>query len=192
MLDGLYAWARQIIVFLLVTELLFKLANEKYRKYLKLAVGLCLVFLVAAPVLRRLSGMDFAGLFKGMDLATEFTVSGEDGEEAWQDGVLKEYEALVKRQLSEVLYGLGLTVERVQLWRTDGIIDGITVWVKEEEGQQQKGQGRISITEIVVALEKEEGGEASGEDAVLEFVAQIRIADFYDMDVSHINVIKEE
>ena len=191
MLGGLYIWARQIIVFLLVTELFSKLAGEKYRKYLKLAVGLCLVFLVAAPVLRRLSGTDFAGLFKGAGLSVEFPAGGLDGDDAFRDGVLKEYEELVKRQLSEVLYGMELSVQKVQLWRTDGIIDGMTVWVKqnEKEGETKKA-GRISITEIVIALDREE--ENSREGAVLEFVAQMRIADFYDMDVSHINVIKEE
>ncbi len=192
MLDSLYDWARQIIVFLLVKELLFKLAGEKYRKYLKLAAGLCLVFLVAAPLLHRLSGTDFAGLLKRADLTMDFAFGETKGDEAWQDGVLKEYEELVKRQLSEVLYGLELTVEKVQLWRENGMIEGMTVWVRENgKEMEEAGQKRISITEIIISLEEETKG-GSGEDAVLEFVAQMRIADFYDMDVSHINVIKEE
>lgn len=190
MLGGLYTWARQIIVFLLVTELLFKLAGEKYRKYLKLAAGLCLVFLVAAPVLRRLSGTDLAGLLNGVGFTVDFVPGETKGEVAWQDGVRKEYEALVKGQLMELLCGMGLTVQKVQLWCEDGVIDGMSVWVSGD-GKERKGQERISITEIVIALDGG-GEEASGEDAVLEFVARMRIADFYDMDVSHINVIKEE
>ena len=190
MLNGLYDWARQIIVFLLVKELLFKLAGEKYRKYLKLAAGLCLVFLVASPLLTRLAGMDFGGFLKRADLSMDFALVETKGEEAWQDGVLKEYETLIARQLSEVLYGLELTVKKVELWRENGMIDGMTVWV-EKNGQKEEKQERISITEIIISLE-EEPKNSSGEDAVLEFVAQMRIADFYDMDVSHINVIKEE
>lgn len=193
MFHGLYDWARQIIVFLLVTELLAKLAGEKYRKHLKLAISLCLVFLVAAPVLRYITKTDFSGLLKGAVPPAELSLGEMDGNGKWEDGVLKEYENLVERQLSEVLYGLGLTVKKVELWRTDGIIDGMTVWVLAD-GKKDGGkkEGRISITEIVVSLEREEGEKSTGEGAVLEFVAQMRIADFYDMDVSHINVIKEE
>lgn len=193
MLDGIYDWARQIIVFLLVTELLFQLTGEKYRKYVKLTAGLCLVFLIASPILKRLSASELAGLLGWTDLKAQFAYEEASGDASWRDGVLTEYEALAKKQLSEVLHGLALTVTRVQFWITDDVIDGMTVWVAEEkaEGGETAAGGTVSITEIVVALEREET-EGSGEDGVAEFVAQMRIADFYDMEVSHINVIKED
>lgn len=193
MLSGIYDWARQIIVFLLVTELLFKLAGEKYRKYLKLTAGLCLVFLIASPILKRLSVADLAGIFRGADLKTGLAFEEASGDVSWRDGVLKEYETLVKKQLSEVLSGLELSVTRVQLQIKEDVIDGMTVWVEEakEEGESAAGKKPVSITQIVVALEREET-EISGEDTVVIFAAQMRIADFYDMDISHINVIKEE
>ncbi len=58
MIAGIYDWMRQIIVFLLVTELLMRLTAEKYHKYLKLCVGLCLMFLVASPLFKKLSGLN--------------------------------------------------------------------------------------------------------------------------------------
>ncbi len=182
MLSGLYGWMRQIIVFLLVTELLTRLANEKYRKYLKLAVGLCLMFLVASPLLKKFSGLDFAKMFREAQLRIEFMPEKIEGEGAWRDGVLAEYETTVKKQLDELLQGLSLTVKKVQFWLSDGVIEGMSVWVEEE---------KISITEIIINLDGEDGGEPDG-DSVVEFVARKRIADFYDMDITHINVIKEE
>lgn len=193
MLDGLYDWARQIIVFLLVTELLFRLTGEKYRKYLRLTVGLCLVFLIASPILTRLAKTDLAGLFRGADLKAGLAFEEASGDVSWRDGVLAEYETLAKKQISEVLSGLELSVTRVQFWITEDVIDGMTVWVEEERKKEESDAGKapVSITEIVIALERRET-EISGEEAAAVFVAQMRIADFYDMDISHINVIKEE
>ena len=193
MLSGLYGWMRQIIVFLLVTELLTLLANEKYRKYLKLAVGLCLMFLVASPLLKKFSGLDFAKMFREAQLRIEFMPEKIEGEGAWRDGVLAEYETTVKKQLDELLQGLSLTVKKVQFWLSDGVIEGMSVWVEEEkeEGGAEKDMEKISITEIIINLDGEDGGEPDG-DSVVEFVARKRIADFYDMDITHINVIKEE
>lgn len=61
----------------------------------------------------------------------------------------------------------------------------------KRRGRDRKGYGKISITEIIINLDGEDGGEPDG-DSVVEFVARKRIADFYDMDITHINVIKEE
>lgn len=192
MLAGIYDWMRQIIVFLLVTELLMRLTAEKYRKYLKLCVGLCLMFLVASPLLKKLSGLDFAELFSRAQIRAEFSPGKIAGDEAFLDGVLSEYQAAAKKQLTKLLSGLSLSVEKVEFWIQDNVIEGMNVWVKEIPAtDEEKKKEKISITEIVIALdsEKEEVSDASG---VAEFVARMQIADFYDMDISHINVIKEE
>ncbi|MDE7327361.1 MAG: stage III sporulation protein AF [Lachnospiraceae bacterium] len=195
MLSGLYSWMRQIIVFLLVTELLTRLTSEKYRKYLKLAVGLCLMFLVASPLLKKLSGLDFAQMFREAQLRTDFMPGKIEGEGAWRDGVLTEYETVVKKQLDEILAGLSLTVKKVQFWIEDSVIEGMSVWVEGTgegmDGEEKTEMEKISITEIVIDLDREEGGKTDT-DSVTEFVARMRIADFYDMDITHINVIKEE
>ncbi len=192
MLAGIYDWMRQIIVFLLVTELLMRLTAEKYRKYLKLCVGLCLMFLVASPLFKKLSGLDFAELFSKAQIRAEFTPGKIAGEDAFRDGVLKEYEAAAKKQLTKLLLGLSLSVERVEFWIQNNVIDGISVWVKEiPPKEEEKKEEKISITEIVIALDSEEK-EVSDASSVAEFVARMQIADFYDMDISHINVIKEE
>jgi|GEM_PF-4115196 len=191
MLAGIYDWMRQIIVFLLVTEMLMRLTAEKYRKYLKLCVGLCLMFLVASPLLKKFSGLDFAELFLKAQIKAEFTPGKITGEEAFLDGLLTEYETAAKKQLTQLLQELSLSVERVEFWIQDNVIEGMSVWVKENGKGEKDKEEKISITEIVIALDSEEE-EVTDSPDVVEFVARMRIADFYDMDISHINVIKEE
>ena len=188
MIAGIYDWMRQIIVFLLVTELLMRLTAEKYRKYLKLCVGLCLMFLVASPLFKKLSGLDFADLFSKAQIRAEFNPGKILGEEAFRDGVLTEYETAAKKQLTRLLSGLSLSVERVEFWIQDNVIDGMSVWVKEISSKEEKKEGKISITEIVIALDSEKK-EVSDASNVAEFVARMQISDFYYLYISHINVI---
>ena len=135
---------------------------------------------------------------------------------AWTDGVVREYEELILRQSQELLAELGVAVASVELWlekaeaadkQNDSmVIGGFTIYVKLQEGAWQseqnnsdqtesgtekiKGIGEVSITDIIVRLEKEKEEDLDQNGgSVYEMAIKKRLADFYNMDGAHINVI---
>ncbi|MDE7299170.1 MAG: stage III sporulation protein AF, partial [Lachnospiraceae bacterium] len=119
--------------------------------------------------------------------------AGQDSK--WEDGVIAEYQELIRRQSDELLDGLGMRAEAVELEREGSVVVGFTLRVTpERETEGTGGAGgpirAISITDIVVQIGDTEGESGkNGGKTVYELAIKKRLADFYNMDESHIHVI---
>lgn len=224
-MDKIYEWIKQIVYFLLFVGMIRNLTGKDYEKYARFAVGLCLVLMLASPLMEILTDGNFESIWKKNEMEQELLgvlriLDNEDipasSKSAWTDGVVREYEELILRQSQELLAELGVAVASVELWlekaeaadkQNDSmVIGGFTIYVKLQEGAWQseqnnsdqtesgtekiKGIGEVSITDIIVRLEKEkeEDPDQNG-GSVYEMAIKKRLADFYNMDGAHINVI---
>ena len=224
-MDKIYEWIKQIVYFLLFVGMLRNLTGKDYEKYARFAVGLCLVLMLASPLMEILTDGNFESIWKKNEMEQELLgvlriLDNEDipasSKSAWTDGVVREYEELILRQSQELLAELGVAVASVELWlekaeaadkQNDSmVIGGFTIYVKLQEGAWQseqnnsdqtesgtekiKGIGEVSITDIIVRLEKEKEEDLDQNGgSVYEMAIKKRLADFYNMDGAHINVI---
>ncbi len=224
-MDKIYEWIKQIVYFLLFVGMIRNLTGKDYEKYARFAVGLCLVLMLASPLMEILTDGNFESIWKKNEMEQELLgvlriLDNEDipasSKSAWTDGVVREYEELILRQSQELLAELGVAVASVELWlekaeaadkQNDSmVIGGFTIYVKLQEGAWQseqnnsdqtesgtekiKGIGEVSITDIIVRLEKEKEEDLDQNGgSVYEMAIKKRLADFYNMDGAHINVI---
>lgn len=235
-MDKIYEWIKQIVYFLLFVGMIRNLTGKDYEKYARFAVGLCLVLMLASPLMEILTNGNFESIWKKNEMEQELLgvlriLDNEDipasSKSAWTDGVVREYEELILRQSQELLAELGVAVASVELWlekaeaadkKNDSmVIGGFTIYVKLQEGAWQikqpwqteqpwqfeqnsdqtesetekiKGIGEVSITDIIVSLEKEKEEDLDQNGgSVYEMAIKKRLADFYNMDGAHINVI---
>ena len=224
-MDKIYEWIKQIVYFLLFVGIIRNLTGKDYEKYARFAVGLCLVLMLASPLMEILTDGNFESIWKKNEMEQELLgvlriLDNEDipasSKSAWTDGVVREYEELILRQSQELLAELGVAVASVELWlekaeaadkKNDSmVIGGFTIYVKLQEGAWQseqnnsdqtesetekiKGIGEVSITDIIVSLEKEKEEDLDQNGgSVYEMAIKKRLADFYNMDGAHINVI---
>lgn len=224
-MDKIYEWIKQIVYFLLFVGMIRNLTGKDYEKYARFAVGLCLVLMLASPLMEILTDGNFESIWKKNEMEQELLgvlriLDNEDipasSKSAWTDGVVREYEELILRQSQELLAELGVAVASVELWlekaeaadkKNDSmVVGGFTIYVKLQEGAWQseqnnsdqtesetekiKGIGEVSITDIIVSLEKEKEEDLDQNGgSVYEMAIKKRLADFYNMDGAHINVI---
>lgn len=212
-MEAIYQWMKNIVYFLLFVGVMRNLTGKEYQKYASLSVGICLVLLVASPLMNYIAGDElqdnFLHYFQGSEWEGNLAWEGISGdEEAWKEEVLSQYCRRIQEQTGELLKKRGLIVTRVELqMEEDRVVTGMMVWVAGgTSGKEISGQGAgqgiqpISITDIVIRLDSEEGGQEGGSKAetkrsdpmetqLLKLDIKTELADFYDMDASHINII---
>lgn len=196
-MEAVYQWMKNIVYFLLLVGVIRNLTSKEYQKYTGLTVGLCLVLLVASPLMKYVSEDNFLFFLRMNELDDELAwkeISADETE--WKESVLAEYGILVREQAGALLKDMGLIVTRVEFQlEEDRVITGLTVWVSRKAAEQSNGYKAvetISITDIVVSLDSEEEEELqqdSLELQILKLAIKTELADFYDMDASHIYVI---
>lgn len=232
-MDKIYEWIKQIVYFLLFVGMIRNLTGKDYEKYARLVVGLCLVLMLASPLMEFLTDGNFESIWKKNEMEQELfsvlsildkaDIPASSGS-AWTDGVVREYEELILRQSKELLAELGVAVVSVELWletadsietiaaekeKNSMVIAGFTIYVRLQEQAWQvkqpwqidqnnkdtsetnkKGIGEVSITDVIVSLDKEEEKDRAPDGgSVYEMAIKKRLADFYNMDGAHINVI---
>lgn len=193
-MEAAFQWMKNIVYFLLLVGVIRNLISREYQKYAGLAVGLCLVLLVAAPAMEYISEDNFFYHLEwnelGENLAWEEISSGE---EEWKENMLTQYCRVIKEQAGEMLKSRGVAVERVELQMEKGtVITGLSIWVSLKSPKEKQGAVEtISITDIVIRINENEETKAGDlpELALLKMDIKTELADFYDMDASHINVI---
>lgn len=218
-MEGIYDWIKNIVYFLLFTTLLRNLLGKEYQKYASLLFGLCLVLQIAEPLawLKEETSFDFLvdlGELSEYEKENAWLSDAGNGERL-EAMVYEEAFALLKQQTAQLVAAEGYTLERLELHvesedKTGSIagdsgemITGFTVWLsaaaseKTGEKASEKAVETVSITDIVIQLE--DSAEADNgrkkqtaeqpDDSFDELAMKKKLADFYDMEESHINVI---
>ena len=214
-MDEIYGWAEGIIVFVIISTVLLNLiVSGKYRKYLKLFIGMMLVLLVINPILSLFQMKDdyeiqfevwdnFANSEESEDMVAAFA----NAEQARDEQILSSYKSSLTQQAEEVIESYGYSVVSMQVEIGEDEEMGDYYQVKSIEGViTKKGIEKavnslkevedVRVNEIPkVNLEekKEEDTEKAWKEDETTKMLKSKIADFYNIKSENINIgIQEE
>ena len=163
-MTGLLEWVKKLAAYLIVSQLLFQLLpHPRYRKYLRFFSGLVLVLLVASPLLG--AGGLKQRLMESLDSLGAFPASGEaaglldQAEEARQEGLEAEYQALLRSQVESAAAAYGYQVVSLSAqveWEETAEAFGEVQWLSVELSREPPAE--IWIEPVQVG--KESGGQA--------------------------------
>lgn len=181
-LEFIYTWVRNIILFSLLASIALELIpSDNYKNYTQLFVGFLIIFLVIEPITTVLGSKDNISLEAMQQFISIDTRQIEDDCEQLRLRETKRkkelYEAQIEQQIKEILeaenYKLYSQNVDISLGEENiGKIDKIEIVVQKQQQSLKEGE----------SLEKEREGEK---------VKKI-IKDFYQLDDSHIDVKMQE
>lgn len=112
-------WARQIAAYLILESVLSNLIRKKsYQKYVRLVMGLILIFLLIAPMLKVLKQSENYQFHLSRYLLTEEAADGaflEEINEKKDALVLLEVEKAVKKRITEIAEWYSLELRNIEL-----------------------------------------------------------------------------
>lgn len=212
MIDALYSWIRNIIVFMIIsTVILNLLGKSNYKKYVGLVTGLILVLLVIEPILA-LTGKhqyfdfsmeSFESLVDAQDLSGEMFAM----EEHSSNDILAQYKKVIMNQTNNLISEKGLTVVSMEIAVIEdkasydfGKILSMDLVAKYKTSNEMPGKTgeilpieKIEIGQIV--FDKPDKEQKKSQQKVLsamEIHIKNQLADFYNMDSNNINISIQE
>ncbi len=194
-MEAVVSYAKTVLFFLLFVNLLMQLLKgSSYERFVQPVCGMILVIMMIRPLLGLFGGEEkvlYAAEQKiSLLLTKEETRFSYEEEQGYEFAVLEAYEKELTAQLAEILAGEGLMVTFADFSisaeeKEFGTIRGITV---RAEKQAEGAAGSVKIAPIVLGSEKREDTVSAEEIRIKD-----KLADFYQVDVSNINVtIKED
>ena len=217
-MEALYDWIKGIVYFLIFVTLLKNLIGKGYQKYASVLFGLCLVLQIAEPLswFGEESRLDLQAGLRTLAVYEEevgwFVENTEQGVLA--EKITEEAKQLLWQQVEQLVTADGYELLELKLhWETaeaaeadfgtelsGQVITGFTIWLNDttcvEQERRYASQAvveTVSITDIVIELEREHGQKENipeqANDSPAELAVKKKLADFYDMEESHINVI---
>ncbi len=178
-MDGIYGWMRGLaFFFLFMTAVLNCLPEEKYRRYVRLFLGLLLLILMIRPLLElfRLDEILSRGVSRGMLEAEAAGLEQEIRVEGVQEGLLLEgYQAEIREQIRTFLEERKLVPLRI-------------------EAELDPEELLVTDMEITVGFQPEtflyQSEAEERESALREELEEIRteLSEVYGTDPSHIDV----
>lgn len=213
MIEALYEWMKNIIVFMIIsTVILNLLGKSNYKKYVGLITGLILVLLVIGPILSltgKISYFDFsldsyASLVDAQDLSKEMFSM----EEQSTLDIFEQYKQVIINQTDSLLAQKGLTVVTMEIdvvtdktSKDFGEILQMNIVAAYKTNLEMPGKTgeilsieKIEIGQISFDSEYEKGQESEQNSlSAMENSIKIMLADFYNVDSNNINInIQEE
>jgi stage III sporulation protein AF len=211
-IEALYDWMKNIIVFMIIsTVILNLLGKSNYKKYVGLITGLILVLLVIGPVLSltgKISYFDFSmdsygSLVEAQDLSKEMF----EMEKQSTIDIFEEYKQVIVNQTENLIAEKGLTVVSMEIdvitdkSSTDfGKILQINLVAAYKTNQEMPGKTgdilsieKIEIGQISFDSDTEKNQESQQNSlSAMENSIKILLADFYNMDSNNININIQE
>lgn len=213
MIEALYGWMKNIIVFMIIsTVILNLLGKSNYKKYVGLVTGLILVLLVIGPVLSltgKTSYFDFSmdsygSLVDAQDLSKEMFRM----EEQSNIDIFEQYKQVIINQTDSLIAPKGLTVVSMEIEvitdktsKDFGDLLHIDLLAAYKTNQEMPGKTgsilaieKIEIGQISFDLNSNEEQESQQNSlSAMENSIKILLADFYNMDGNNINInIRED
>ena len=208
MIEALYEWMKNIIVFMIIsTVILNLLGKSNYKKYVGLITGLILVLLVIGPILSltgKISYFDFsldsyASLVDAQDLSKEMFSM----EEQSTLDIFEQYKQVIINQTDSLLAQKGLTVVTMEIdvvtdktSKDFGEILQMNIVAAYKTNLEMPGKTgeilsieKIEIGQISFDSEYEKGQEIEQNSlSAMENSIKIMLADFYNVDSNNINI----
>ena len=212
MIEALYDWMKNIIVFMIIsTVILNLLGKSNYKKYLGLVTGLILVLLVIGPILSltgKINYFDFSmdsyeSLFDAQDLSKEMFQM----EERSNIDIFEQYKQVMINQTDSLISEKGLTVASMEITIIEdktnpdfGKLVSLKLVAEYKKSNEMPGKTgeilpieKIEIGQIRFDA-KEDKVEESQQNGLSPMENSIKnlLADFYNMDGNNININIQE
>jgi len=173
-LNEIYAWVKNIIIFLVLTSIISNLLGKSsYKKYINLVTGIILVILVIAPLLKLFQldkTLDYyfttnTLLADAQDLDSQL----KDMESGQRAAIFNEYKEQIKIQVAKILED-----EKIQIYDIEVTID---------EDDSSSNYGNItSLTVMGGHVVKEESSKAAVNiDNIKDYIKDQIIMTNYDV-----------
>lgn len=212
MIEAIYNWMKNIIVFMILsTVVLNLLGKSNYKKYVGLIIGLILVLLVIRPVLlltQNSEYMDFSldsygTLSDAQDLSSEIFAM----EKQSTIDILAEYKQVILKQTDKLIAEKGLevvsmsmVVEEDKLSSEFGMIRSMSLIAHYKTSNEMPGEtGKIALVEQVeidqISLKQKEGKvEETQQNSLspIEIYIKSLLSDFYNIEDNNINITIQE
>ena len=212
MIESVYQWMKNIIVFLILsTVVLNLLGKSNYKKYVGLIIGLILVLLVIRPVLLLTQNTDFmdfsldsyGSLSEAQDLSSEIFAM----EEQSTIDILLEYKLVIQKQTDKLIAEKGLEVvsmsmevEEDKMSSEFGSIRNMSIVARYKTANEKKENfEEVALVKTItidqIELEKEEEKvDITQQNSLspMEIVIKNLLSDFYNMDSNNINITIQE
>ena len=185
-------WVCDIAVYLILITIILQVIPKRFRKYINFFTGVLLIILVISPVTGLFSvDVALADYFE-MEEMRQALNDMEDmikfTENVSEEKLIDNYSGQIKSKISELIKGYGFRITDVQVgWNLDeetdkyGSIDSIYIVLDEK-----RTQGTIVIEPVKIAI-----GEQKTDPYTEKEIKEMKkiIADFYNLENSHINIM---
>lgn len=210
MLELAYQWMKTILIFIIGITILFQLLGKSsYRKYAGFVGGMILMLLVIQPLFKLTNSENgFWYLFDSYDYLLEAEDKSRELTQAQEfrtSIVFSEYQDVLTKQTEQLLNQKGLTILSISAEFCEDIKSAeygaikelsIVAGYQKEENPKDLEIEKVLVEKIVVEIgeeDKKTKKEKEENASPLVLSAKNLLADFYNLDISHINItIREE
>lgn len=210
MLELAYQWMKTILIFIIGITILFQLLGKSsYRKYAGFVGGMILMLLVIQPLFKLTNSENgFWYLFDSYDYLLEAEDKSRELTQAQEfrtSIVFSEYQDVLTKQTEQLLNQKGLTILSISAEFCEDIKSAeygaikelsIAAGYQKEENPKDLEIEKVLVEKIVVEIgeeDKKTKKEKEENASPLVLSAKNLLADFYNLDISHINItIREE
>ncbi len=157
MVEWISSWARGIIMTVIIATIIeMILPDGKNKKYVKLVIGIYVLFAVVTPVVSAIKGKDFE--FNSEEYTKYFDntykVNSNEIAKSNDSSIEKIYEENIKNDIKQKLKNKGYEVEELNVVIKNeenyGYIDKITMKVYKSEKTEQNTINEISVNKIEI------------------------------------------
>lgn len=213
-INALYSWMKNIIIFLILVTVIFNLLGKSnYKKYVGLVTGLILVLLVITPIITLFGKEDILNfslnshgtLVQAEDISDELFRM----EKLSEDSMFSEYKEVIRGQTIKLLSEKGLVLRSMKIEiNTDkdslnfGEILGMEIeasYLKTSEiTKEGEKTGVDKIDPVTIGQIKVDSNEGEKQEkqqislSPMEINIKNVLADFYNVDSSNINISIQE
>ncbi len=208
MLDLIYDWIKNIIIYLVLTTIITNLLGKSaYKKYVNLITGIILLILVISPLFKLFNledSLDY--FFSANNLLAEskdINIKFDDMEDKKKETIILAYKEKIKTQIetileSENLYinSIVLTIDEENDSLTYGQINALDIiasYIRVKDDVDSKKIDKINIGKIKIG-DNNESDETNVREILTpsEINVKKRLSDFYNMNPDNINISIQE
>lgn len=178
------------VILIAFTEII--MPNVRYKKYIKMVMGMILILMVLTPLAGLLAGKgvnySFDGALSGLQAAENSSVPGDDGagvDTQWNDMLKSAFDEQVKAQISDMAASAGFSLVDARITTNPDMsaITGVDMTVTAMVPAQPTQRPFIRIEPVTVGNDGQAGDTGPETDTLKK-----SISDFYKLAADNINI----
>lgn len=196
MIEFLSSWAQGIIVAVIIATLIeMILPNSSSKKYVKVVIGMYILFTIVSPIIKKVGGKDadLNAILNFEKYEQQIEKSDSSISKKFEDNNSRSikdiYLSNLKADMSAKLKEKGYEIDTLNIKVKDDenyTIDNISLKImKAEQKQEESNEIRINTVEIrnTVTLKNEENLSDDDKQEVKDYISET-----YDIDKKNINI----